>query len=141
MLRISLIAAGLLSSGVAAGADGIPIEPGLWEMTSTMHMPMLPQPQVNTVQECIEKSVISVDELQGEEMDPNCSFEMEQVDDKTMKWSFDCPVEGGGTSHGEWQATSHGDRVQGGGTISMNVQGQAMEMTMNWVGQRIGACP
>lgn len=41
---MSVIAVGMLSAGVAAGAEGIPVEPGLWEMTSTVQMPMLPQP-------------------------------------------------------------------------------------------------
>ena len=140
MLRSSLIAAGLLWAGAAAGAEGIPIEPGLWEMTSTVQMPMLPQPQVKTTQECMKESVISVDDMQGEDLDPECTFETEQVDEKTMKWTLDCPIEGG-TSHGEWQATSHGNRIEGAGTISMNMQGQAMEMTMNWEGKRVGACP
>jgi hypothetical protein len=56
-----------------------------------------------------------------------------------MKWSFDCPVEGG-TSHGEWEATSGGDTVVGKGLITVSFQGQAMEMTMNWEGKRIGDC-
>ena len=99
MLRASLIAASLLSAGIAAAADGIPVEPGLWEMTSTAQMPMLPKPQVNTVQECIEKSVVSLEDLQSKEMDPNCVWETEQIDNNTMKWSLDCPMDGGGTSH------------------------------------------
>jgi len=140
MLRTSVIAVGLLSAGIAAGADGIPVDPGLWEMTSTVQMPMLPQPQVNTTKQCIEKSVVSLKDMQASDMDPNCTFESEQIDDQTVKWIFDCPMEGG-TSRGEWQATSHGDRIEGGGTIDMNMQGQAMQMTMSWVGKRVGACP
>jgi hypothetical protein len=50
-------------------------------------------------------------------------------------------VEGGGTSHGEWQATSHGDRVEGSGKITMTMQGQTMEMNMSWLGKRVGDCP
>jgi hypothetical protein len=125
---------------ISAHADGIPVEPGLWKMTSTVNMPMLPQPRVTTVTECMEKSEITMDEVGGEGMDPNCTFDMAQVDGNTMKWSVDCPVEGG-TSHGEWQATSGGDTVTGEGSLTMSFQGQTMEMTMTWEGQRIGACP
>lgn len=139
MMKITLLALGLSISGVAAGADGIPIEPGLWEMTSTVQMPMLPQPQVNTQTECLTNSVMSPDELQGEQMDPNCVFETAQIDEKTVQWSVDCPVEGG-TARGEWQATSHGDRVEGNGTMTMNMQGQEMNMTMSWTGKRVGEC-
>ena len=130
----------LLLVSFPAGAEGIPIEPGLWKMTSTVTMPMLPQPRVTTVTECMEKSEISMDDVGGEGMDPNCTFEMAQVGGDTMKWSVDCPVEGG-TSHGEWQATSGGDSVKGEGILTMSFQGQNMEMTMAWEGQRIGACP
>lgn len=93
------------------------------------------------MQECIEKSLITMEDLSNKDMDPNCTFEGEQVDDRTIKWNFDCPVDGGGKSHGEMQATAYGDRVEGGGTINMDMQGQAMQMTMNWVGKRVGACP
>ncbi len=138
-IRNILLAGVLLAAVPAAFADGIPVEPGMWEMTSTMNMPMLPQPRVTTVTECMEKSEISMDEVRTEDMDPDCSFVMEQLDGDTMKWTVDCPVEGG-TSHGEWTATSGGDTVTGDGVITVSFQGQTMEMTMNWSGQRIGPC-
>ena len=137
----TIVAPGILVLiSISALAEGIPVEPGLWKMTSTVNMPMLPQPRVTTVTECMEKSEITMDEVGGEGMDPNCTFDMAQVDGNTMKWSVDCPVEGG-TSHGEWQATSGGDTVTGEGSLTMSFQGQTMEMTMTWEGQRIGACP
>jgi len=138
--RSILATMALLFISFPALAEGIPVDPGLWKMTSTVTMPMLPQPRVTTVTECMEKSEITMDEVGGEGMDPNCTFEMSQVDGNTMKWSVDCPVEGG-TSHGEWQATSGGDTVRGEGFLTMSFQGQTMDMTMTWEGQRIGACP
>ena len=137
----TIVAPGILVLiSISALAEGIPVEPGLWKMTSTVNMPMLPQPRVTTVTECMEKSEITMDEVGGEGMDPNCTFDMAQVDGNTMKWSVDCPVEGG-TSHGEWQATSGGDTVTGEGSLTMSFQGQTRDMTMDWDGQRIGACP
>lgn len=129
-----------LSITPPALADGIPVEPGLWEITSTMTMPMFPQPRVTTVTECMRKSEISMDEIGGENMDPGCTFDPPQTDGDTMRWSFDCPVDGG-TSHGEWEATSGGDTVSGNGKITMSAQGQTMEMVMSWQGRRIGECP
>ena len=129
-----------LFAAPAVMADGIPIEPGLWEITSTMQMPMLPEPRVTTTTECMEESEISMDDMGTEDMDPNCTVDMSQVDDNTMKWSFDCPVQGG-TSHGDWEAVSEGDSVSGNGLITMSFQGQTMEMTMEWEGHRVGDCP
>jgi len=140
MIKASLVLGILFATTPAAWAEGIPVEPGMWEMSSTMTMPMLPQPRVTSTTECIRESELSMDDLGGEDMDPNCQFEMAQVDGNTMKWSFDCPVEGG-TSHGEWEATSSGDSVTGKGIITMSFQGQAMEMTMSWQGKRVGDCP
>ena len=139
MIRASIILGILFLTAPAAWADGIPVEPGLWEMSSTMNMPMMPQPRVTTTTECMKESEISMDDMGGEDMDPNCQFEMAQVDGNTMKWSVDCPVEGG-TSHGEWEATSTGDSVTGDGLVTISFQGQAMEMTMSWEGKRIGDC-
>ena len=139
MIRASIILGILLLTAPAARADGIPVEPGLWEMSSIVNMPMMPQPRVTTTTECMKESEISMDDMGGEDMDLNCQFEMAQVDGNTMKWSVDCPVEGG-TSHGEWEATSSGDSVTGEGLVTMSFQGQAMEMTMSWEGKRIGDC-
>ena len=141
MYKMSWIALSLLVAPVAARADAIPVEPGLWEMTSTVNMPMLPQPKVSTRTDCIEEEEISMDDVGGEDMGPECSFETAQADESTLQWSFTCPMEGGGTSHGEWQATSFGDRVTGSGKVSMEMQGQVMEMTLSWEGKRIGECP
>jgi len=139
VIRTCIILGMLFFAVPAAWADGIPVEPGLWEMSSTVNMPMMAQPRVTTTTECMKESEISMDDMGGEDMDPNCQFEMAQVDGNTMKWSFDCPVEGG-TSHGEWEATSSGDSVTGNGVITMSFQGQNMEMTMSWEGKRIGDC-
>jgi len=141
MYKFFAATAMLLTASAAAQAGAIPVKPGLWEMTSTMSMPMLPQPQVHSITECLEKEELSMSDVGTEGMDPNCTFESGQVDGDTMTWSFDCPVEGGGSSHGEWEATSHGDRVEGSGKITMEMQGQAMAMTISWTGRRVGDCP
>jgi len=133
-----LILASLVSAAPAFAA-GIPVEPGLWEMTSTMNMPMLPEPRVTTVTECMSRSELSPDEMGAQGMDPNCTYDSVQVDENTLRWWFDCPVEGG-TSHGEWEAVSGGDTMEGSGEITMSFQGQDMTMTMEWAGRRIGDC-
>jgi len=129
----------MLTAAPLALAEGLPVEPGLWEMTSTISMPMLPQPRVNTMTECFEKSEFSMDDMNTDDMDPNCTFEMDQLDGNTMKWSVDCPVEGG-TSHGEWEAISAGETMTGSGVMTISMQGQTMKMDMSWEGRRIGDC-
>jgi hypothetical protein len=120
-------------------AEGIPIEPGKWKMTSTMVMPMLPQPRVTDKFECIEEDEISPEAMTDEGMDSGCTFDTRIVDGNTMKWSMSCNSEGG-ESRGEWEVTSHGDTLNGEGAITVDMQGQSMVMTMTWDGQRVGDC-
>jgi len=128
---------GLVSSSVFA--EGIPIEPGMWEMTSTMNMPMLPQPRVTTSKECIEEDELSPETWNEEDMDTSCTFSNRVVDGNTMKWSMNCNAQGGDT-RGEWEVTSHGDTLSGEGTVKVDMQGQSMVMDMIWDGKRVGDC-
>ena len=139
-MKKTVLALFLLSPVAPALADGIPVEPGLWSVTTTMNMPMMPQPQTMTVEECFEDDVMDMDDMADENLDPGCSYELKQVDGNTMNWTIDCPVEGGGTMHAEWQATSGGDTVDGEGKRTMEVMGQKMDMTMSWTGKRVGEC-
>jgi len=65
-------------------AQGVPIEPGMWEITSTMKIPMLPKPRVTTSMECIVESELSPEAMTEEDMDSNCTFDTRVVDGNTM---------------------------------------------------------
>jgi hypothetical protein len=105
-----------------------------------MTMPMLPTPQTMTVEECFEDDIMDMDDMATGDLDPNCVFDLGQVDGATMQWKIDCPVEGGGSMHAEWVATSGGDSVEGEGRMNVSVAGQSMDMQMTWAGKRVGAC-
>mgnify|MGYP001818480458 FL=1 len=141
MKKILLPALVVLAAAPIAQADGVAVEPGLWEMTTTMTMPMLPQPQVVTTTDCVEDAVLEIDEMNSEGLDPDCTMDVSQPDEKTVKWVMDCPVEGGGSSHAEWQVTSSSDSVEGSGSIKMTVMGQEMSMDATISGRRVGDCP
>jgi len=136
---ILTLALSVASFNVAA--EGISIEPGKWEMTTVMTMPMLPEPRVTTVTECMDRDEITPESMMEDMENPNaeCTLETPVVEDNTMKWAIDCS-EQMGNSHGEWQATSYGDTMKGNGAITMTVQGQEIVMTMDWEGKRVGAC-
>ena len=139
MTKRTCIVASLAIFAAPALADGIPVEPGMWKITTVTEMPMLPGPQTMTIEECYQDDVLDVDEMSADEMDPDCTFDTVQVEGNTMNWTIDCPVEGG-TMHAEWEATSSGDAVDGSGKITMEVMGQNMNMTMSWRGERVGDC-
>ena len=121
-----------------AAADGIQVEPGNWKMTSTVSIPMLPQPRVTTEVQCLQEKEFTP-ELMADDPDSSCVFDAVTTEDNTMSWSVDCTT-GGSVSHGEWEVTSFGNTLSGDGTITVSMQEQEMVMTMAWEGERIGAC-
>lgn len=137
---IALITTVLAVSAGQANAEGIPIEPGMWESKTTINMPMFPQPQVSTDRECITRDELTLDDVRDDDPGTDCQWTVEKVDGNTMKWSADCTVEGGARSQGEWSITASGDSYTGGGKMTMTVQDRAMEMTMEMEGLRVGDC-
>jgi hypothetical protein len=123
---------------VDAGAEGIDIEPGKWEMTSTVTMTMLPTPQTSTVTECIREEELSPDHFNMDEGNP-CEISNVTIDDNTAKWSIHCPSDMG-DMEGQWEFNSDGDSISGKGTMSANYGGQEMGFEMTWEGERIGDC-
>ncbi|MBT8075759.1 MAG: DUF3617 domain-containing protein [Gammaproteobacteria bacterium] len=121
-----------------AAADGIPVKPGKWEMTSTMTMTMMPQPQTNTVTECIKTDHIDPESFNMDEENP-CSIEDVSIDGDTLAWSIVCPTPAG-QMDGQWEMTSNGDSLSGRGTMSAEISGQKMGFDMTWSGKRIGDC-
>lgn len=140
-MRFHVILTGLATVILAgtASADGVSINPGMWEMTSTMTMSMMPQPQTTTVKECIKDSELSPESFNMEEDNP-CNITDVTVDDNTARWSINCPTEGGPVMEGQWEFTSDGDTITGNGTMSTEFSGQKMSFVMSWEGKRIGNC-
>jgi len=127
----------LLFAGNLA-ADGIPVSPGKWEMTSTMTMTMMPQPQTNTMTECIKDDHIDPESFNMDEETP-CSIKDMTVDGDTLSWAISCPT-AAGQMDGQWEMTSQGDTLSGHGSMSAEFGGQKMGFDMTWEGKRIGDC-
>jgi hypothetical protein len=134
---ISALAAILLYAGNSHAA-GLKIEPGKWKMTNTMTMTMMPQPQVTTSEECIEKDTLDPDDFNDDE-NP-CKISDIEMTGNTAKWAIDCPVENGMVMQGSWEVTSGGDTLTGKGNMSADMAGQKFGFDMSWEGERIGDC-
>jgi hypothetical protein len=140
-MRVQIFLAGLAALVIsgAGNAAGVSIQPGLWEMTSTMTMTMMAQPQSNTVKECIEKDELGPDSFNMEKDSP-CQFSDIEIDGNTARWSIDCPTEGGPSMQGKWEFTSHGDSISGNGSMNTEYSGQKFGFDMTWTGKRVGPC-
>jgi len=140
-MRSHIILTGLITtllSGTAI-AEGISIDPGLWEMTSTMTMTMMPQPQTSTATECMNESELDPETFNMDEDNP-CEITDLAIDGNTASWLISCPTEGGPVMEGQWKMTSSGDSLNGTGTMSTEFSGQKMGFNMTWSGKRIGDC-
>ena len=124
---------------VTANAEGVSIEPGLWEMTTTMTMSMMPQPQTTTIEECIEETELDPEDFTMDEENP-CDINDVEIDSDTASWSIVCPAGNGMEMAGSWEFTSHGDSLNGKGSMSADMAGQKMDFDMSWEGKRIGDC-
>lgn len=123
---------------VGAWAQGVAMEPGKWEMTTTMTMSMMPAPQVRTVTECYTE-----DEFDPEKFNTNpdstCATSDIEVDGQTITWNIVCPTEMG-NMEGKWSFVSGGDTVSGTGDMSANMGDQVITFNMIWKGKRVGDC-
>ena len=140
-MRFSVFMTGLVTVVLAgsASAQGVSINPGMWEMTSTMTMTMMPQPTSTTVKECIENDELSPESFNMEEDNP-CNISNVTIDGNTARWSINCPTQGGPVMEGQWEFTSQGDTINGNGTMSAEFAGQQMGFNMTWEGKRVGNC-
>ena len=132
----------LLSTLLVAGnsyASGIPIEPGQWEMKSTMTMSMMPQPQVTVNMECIEEDFLDPETF-NKDQESECGVVNVTTDGNTASWDIDCPIENGAKLEGSWEMTSNGDTLTGKGNMSTEIAGQKVGFDMSWEGKRIGDC-
>lgn len=134
-------AAAVLLLFVSAQAAAVSIEPGQWETTSTVTLPIMPQPQVHTSQQCMEEAEFDPEDFNT---DPDVPCELENVREEgnTISWDLTCPDPSGeGNVTGSMEFTSHGDSVTGKGNMTMSMMGQDMTMTVAWQGKRVGDCP
>jgi hypothetical protein len=122
-----------------ASAAGISIEPGQWEMTSTMTMTMMPQPRTTTILDCIEEGVLNPETFNMDEDNP-CDITDVTTDGNTARWLINCPTEGGPVMEGHWEVTSNGNSLTGKGEMTTEMAGQKMGFSMSWEGKRIGEC-
>lgn len=118
-----------------AFAEGMKVEPGLWETKSQVTSPG--GTHENVTQDCIKETEFSPENM----MDKNsgCEVTDSSFDAKSMQWTLSCENQGV-TMTGNGHAKSTGTSVVGGMDMNANFGGQQVSMTTKWEGNRIGDC-
>jgi hypothetical protein len=134
----------ILTVTTLAVAGGPKLNPGKWEITTTVEMAGMPMkmPPIKTTQ-CMTKDDMILKNLpqpgpgmQGEKNNP-CKVTNTEIKGDTVIWDLVCEGQQGMVSHGE--ITYHGDTMEG--FVKMTgQQGQKPPMTLKLKGKRIGPC-
>ena len=128
----------LSTAHLAMAADSVSIEPGLWEVSTTMTSPMFLQPRVQTQQECMKESKISPETLAPSD-GGECSIIDSNLNGNTLNWSMQCGTPGGAMK-GQGSFESKGDSGSGNMQMNMDIEGQSFSMELVWKGRRVGSC-
>ncbi len=120
-----------------ATADTLPIDPGLWEFTSTSINPFTGQQETETDTECMVEDEYDPATIMEDDMD--CEVGESNLDGDTLTFSMSCNTQGGQmTMNTVYQ--SDGDTVQGTMVMEMSFGGQTMTSEESFAGKRIGDC-
>lgn len=136
-------AASIFALGAGAAIAAPNFNDGLWEITVDMNMPGMPAMQPRTIRQCMTQKDLkdprsAMAGKPGHAQQNQCKTVDYKQNGNTVTWKVEC-----GGAHpmtGTGSATYNGDSYTGVNHLKMNEGGQAMEMTMNYSGKRVGAC-
>ncbi len=118
-------------------ADRLPINPGLWESTTTNFNPMTGQQESQSNVECETDDFFDPASMmkQGD----GCEVLESLLEGDTLTFDISCNMEGGQMNmHGKYK--SDGDNAQGVMEMEISFSGQTLNSTGTWAAKRIGDC-
>ena len=132
----TLLAASLVVA--SASVNAVQVKTGKWEVTTKMVSPF-GQPQEDTRTECVTDEEFDIAKELAQ--DDVCEI----IDRKTTKKedTFKVKCDGGPGQpqmNGSGRFRSEGKKAEGEMQMTMNFNGQEMEMTHSWKGRHVGPC-
>ena len=114
------------------------MEPGQWEITSTMTTSMLTKPQVVTRTECISKEdAEDPTRFSGRDQAQGCKVTPVTRSPELYSWTIACPQQG---MSGDGKVRFGRGTVEGEVRMVVEAQGQKVEMFSRSSGRRVGPC-
>jgi uncharacterized protein DUF3617 len=139
-MKLRLIAPLIPLAVIATAASAAEIQPGLWEITTKMEMPGMPQSMpAHTMRHCYtKKDVENGKSTVPQSEDKNCQIKNYKVSGDTITWSMECT--------GEHAMTTDGTMTVGATTYTgtmkskMKQDGKTVEMNQTMAAKRVGEC-
>ncbi|MDH3662186.1 MAG: DUF3617 domain-containing protein [Alphaproteobacteria bacterium] len=134
-LPVAATACTLLATMSITLAEGLPITPGLWEMTT--QNPMTGTDVVR--QECMTEAVFDPSHMIGKER--GCDVSNQAVSGNTVDYDMTCQDPSGqGAMQAHFSFTIDGDQGNGNVDMSFDMGGQTMKMNHKVSAKRVGDC-
>jgi hypothetical protein len=133
-ILVGVVAALIAMTGAALADHG---KAGLWQVSTKMTMPGMPQAQTYSSQHCM-----TADEVKRDAMPPSSNHDCKMTNEKVSGGSFSgdmvCNGEAKGTGHiaVTYDSNTH---YAGQMTMAMNAGGHAMNMTNSFEGKWLSA--
>lgn len=139
-MRTAAVAVALvlvLALSTSSPAEGIRVDPGLWEFASSMPDPLGGEPHKQVHRTCVRDSVITPNRVMAHIDD--CRIHNAAFRGQTAKWKMTCqtPV-GPMRGSGSLRATS--SAVSGSVEMTIAIGSFAIPTTGTFKGRRLGAC-
>ena len=138
MIRsFAFIVLAVASGAAAAQQQGM--EPGEWELTTTISSPMMPQPQTATVRHCIKAEDLAEPSrwMGGSPPGSDCKLTPLERDASGASWEMACPSSGfKGRGRARFAAGMMDSEMQMHGMQG----GKKFEMQTKTRGRRLGPC-
>jgi hypothetical protein len=138
MKRLLVVAlTGALAGTAVAQQQGM--EPGEWELTTTISSPMMPQAQSATVKHCIKAEDLAEPSrwMGGTPPGSDCKLTPLERDGKSASWEMACPSSG---FKGRGRARFTAGMMDSEMNISGMQDGKKFEMQTKTRGRRLGPC-
>jgi hypothetical protein len=137
----AIVGAALAGGRAAVAADHPNIQPGNWEITSSMEMPGMPMPPARPMTHCIKPDEIKDNQSFADSMQARnkgkCKISDVKFESDKLSYSFACDSGASGTSEIVFGGTTYE------GTTRMTVPGRGngpMTMTNHFKAKRVGDC-
>jgi hypothetical protein len=138
MMRLLVFTLLAAASGAAA-AQQQGMEPGEWELTTTISSPMMPKPQTATVRHCIKAEDLAEPSrwMGGSPPGSDCTLTPLERDARGASWEMACPSSGlKGRGRARFAAGLMDSEMQ----MSGMQEGKKFEMQTKTRGRRLGPC-